>query len=165
MMTLDSFTIDSVKLWKGSLLSDTKTLNPPHQTLVVFREKILEKLCNATKVTQSSRVNTCAVNISLIKWCGRLKDDLSTGNSGVLHAPNPRQFWKWFEKGRVLCCWKEYFSTLVTPKLQTQVPLSIAVLSHPVVATNCELLNCSISLEEVNHAVMSLNNSKSPGVD
>ena len=69
------------------------------------------------------------------------------------------------EKGRVLCCWKEYFSTLLTPKLQTQVSLSIAVLPHPVVATNCELLNCSISLEEVNHAVMSLNNSKSPGVD
>ena len=67
------------------------------------------------------------------------------------------------EEGKLLCCWKEYFSTLLTPKLQTHVSLPIAVLPHPVVTTNCELLNCSISLEEFNHAVMSLSNSKSPG--
>ena len=69
------------------------------------------------------------------------------------------------EEGKVLCCWKEYFSTLLTPKLQTHISLPITVLPHPVVATNCELLNYSISLEEVNHAVMSLSNNKSPGVD
>ena len=105
---------------------------------------------------------------------------------------NPKQFWKRFdgitlrgqmhtselpdsvtdskgveqyEKGKVLCCWKEYFSTLLRSKSQPLVSLPIATFPHPVVATNCELLNCPISFEEVSHAVMSLNNSKSPGVD
>ena len=105
---------------------------------------------------------------------------------------NPKQFWKRFDgitlrgqmitselpdsvidskgveqsdKRRVLCCWEEYFSTLLRPKSQPQASLPIATFHYPVVATDCELLNCSISLEEVNHAVMSLNNNKSPGID
>ena len=72
---------------------------------------------------------------------------------------NPKQFWKRFdgitlrgqthtlelpnsvidskgeeqsEEVKVLCCWKEYFSTLLTPKLQTHVSLPITVLPHPV---------------------------------
>ena len=89
---------------------------------------------------------------------------------------NPKQFWKRFDgitlcgqmnslelpdsvidskgveqsdKRRVLCCWEEYFSTLLRPKSQPQASLPIATFPYPVVATDCELLNCSISLEEV----------------
>ena len=96
--------IDPVKLWKGSSLSDTKTLKPPHQTLVVFRAFTITK--RSQKSLKGNKSNPELKNVythcqhkfdKTVRQAKRQFVHKQQWSLACSLKSNPKQFWKWFD--------------------------------------------------------------------